>query len=53
VRESVVSLERFIRALCRLFTLADLGSDAKSLSVTVAKFWRLDDEALGTTVYDT
>lgn len=47
----VITVERSLRSLCRLFTLADLGEDARPLSVLVRPFGRLEDGQLGKIVY--
>lgn len=50
-RTLIACIERFVRALTRLFVLADLGSMASMLSATVSDFSMLDDEQLGETDY--
>jgi len=50
-REFIVYLERFARALSRLFTLADFGSQAKRFSGLVTDFLCLPDSQLGRTRY--
>lgn len=50
-RNLVVCLESFIRALARLFVLAELGDDARRVSASVGYFFRLDDTRLGTKGY--
>ena len=47
----VIIIERFVRALCRLLTLGDLGKLAKSTSVHVNIFLSLSDSDLGKNKY--
>ena len=49
--EIIVSLEKFTRALARLFTLADFGDFAKQVSSFVYNYLTLRDEELGTRDY--
>jgi hypothetical protein len=50
-RKFIVSLEKFTRALARLFTLADFGDFAKQVSSVVYGYLTLRDEELGTRDY--
>jgi len=50
-REFIVPLEKFTRALARLFTLADFGDFAKQVSSLVYDYLTLRDEELGTRDY--
>jgi hypothetical protein len=47
----IVKIERFIRALCRQFTLGELRNKAKSLSSYYSDFLKLSDSDLGLTKY--
>ena len=49
--EIVASLERFSRALCRLFTIGGLGVKARQASPIVHVFLMIRDEMLGNTKY--
>lgn len=51
-RALVACLERFLRALARLFTLSELGSDGRMVSTAASRYWRLSDQDLGTTRYE-
>lgn len=46
------TLERGVRAFARLFILANLGDDAQGQINEVWEFFRLDDTALGTRLYE-
>ena len=50
-KELIIRLEKFARALSRLFTLADFGDFAKQISPKVYDFLMLRDEQLGNTQY--
>ena len=50
-RELIINLEKFARALTRLFTLADFGSFAKQVSPLVYDYLMLMDTELGTKKY--
>ena len=50
-RELIITLEKFARALSRLFTLADFGDFAKQASPLVYDFLMLKDRDLGTSDY--
>lgn len=50
-RELIINLEKFARALARLFTLADFGSFAKQASPLVYDYLMLMDNELGTKKY--
>lgn len=52
VNNLVICIERFIRALCRLFALAELGGQARALSPTVKQFAQLNDADLGKRMYE-
>jgi hypothetical protein len=47
----VIALEKFARALVRLFTIGDLGDEALAMTGIVKPFLFLDDGALGTRDY--
>ncbi len=47
----IIYIERFMRALSRLFTLGNLGSEAKSCSVYLNHFLFLTDNKLGCSDY--
>jgi hypothetical protein len=47
----VIHVERFLRAVTRLFVLADLGTEARSKSLAVSHFYKLQDMDLGTKTY--
>ena len=44
-------LERFARALCRLFTIGGLGPEAAQYTGIIAPFLFLSDDKLGTRSY--
>ena len=46
-RAIIIHLERFIRALCRQFTLGALGKKALEFSIIVSSFSKLVDEKIG------
>ena len=48
----VATLERFVRALSRLFTIGGIGNDAKRFVGYISVFLHLADEELGSTAYD-
>jgi hypothetical protein len=50
-RELIITLEKFTRALSRLFTLADFGDFAKQASALVYDYLMLRDDDLGTRDY--
>lgn len=50
-REIIIRLEKFIRALSRLFTIGGLGQKAKQYSSAVFTFVQLADDELGKTEY--
>ena len=50
-RELIIVLEKFARALTRLFTLADFGSFAKQVSPLVYDYLMLMDKELGQKKY--
>ena len=50
-RELIITLEKFARALARLFTLADFGDFAKQASSLVYDYLMLMDKNLGTKDY--
>lgn len=50
-RELIITLEKFARALARLFTLADFGDFAKQASSLVYDYLMLMDKNLGTKEY--
>lgn len=50
-RELIITLEKFARALSRLFTLADFGDFAKQASSLVFDYLMLRDMNLGKTDY--
>jgi hypothetical protein len=50
-RELIITLEKFARALARLFTLADFGDFAKKASLLVYDYLMLMDRDLGTIAY--
>lgn len=50
-KEIIMRLEKFVRALSRLFTIGGLGQKAKQYSSAVFPFVQLSDEQLGTTEY--
>lgn len=50
-RELIITLEKFARALARLFTLADFGDFAKKASSLVYDYLMLMDKDLGTRAY--
>jgi len=50
-QEIIKSLEKFVRALSRLFTIGGLGQKAKQYSSAVFPFVQLSDEDLGKTDY--
>lgn len=50
-KKLVAHFERFLRAISRLFVLAELGTEARSKSLAVSHFYMLDDKDLGTKVY--
>jgi len=50
-RELIIVLEKFARALARLFTLADFGSFAKQVSPLVYDYLTIMDKELGTKRY--
>jgi hypothetical protein len=53
VRSIVVSkLERFARALCRLFTIGRIGQEAQRYVGYIGSFLHLRDEQLGQICYD-
>jgi len=47
----VIRLEMFVRALARLFTIGELGDEAKRHTGTIARFLFLHDDELGKRVY--
>lgn len=49
--EIIIRLEKFVRALSRLFTIGGLGQMAKQCSSAVSLFAQLSDENLGITPY--
>lgn len=49
--EFVIRFEKMARALCRLFTIGNIGKKAKQHSNIVYPFSMLDDEKLGTIEY--
>jgi len=49
--EIIILLEKFVRALSRLFTIGGLGQKAKQYSSAVFSFVELSDEDLGVTPY--
>ena len=50
-REIIIKLERFIRAICRQFTMGRLGKKALQQSSTLHQFILLDDSKLGNRDY--
>ena len=50
--ELTACIEKFVRALTRLFVFGELGSLARSNSITVWKFMHLEDDNLGKTVHE-
>jgi hypothetical protein len=52
-RDIIIILEKYTRALARLFTLADFGDFAKQASPLVHHYLMLTDDKLGTTDYNT
>lgn len=46
-RTLIICLERFVRALTRLFVLGDLGAFAPTFAASVSDFSMLDDDELG------
>jgi hypothetical protein len=50
-REIIIRLEKFVRALSRLFTIGGLGQKAKQYSSAVFLFVQLSDSQLGKTNY--
>jgi hypothetical protein len=50
-RTLVACLERFVRALARLFVSDVLGNQARQVSSAVSHYFMLGDEALGTREY--
>lgn len=50
-QEIIIHLEKFMRALSRLFTIGGLGQKAKQYSSAVFPFVQLSDEQLGKTEY--
>lgn len=51
VKETICILERFLRSISRLFTLADFGDLAKQVSPKVFDFLFLKDEDIGRKIY--
>jgi hypothetical protein len=49
--EIVSMLERFTRALCRLFTIGDLGQKARQVSPIVNQFIKMKDDEFGKIKY--
>lgn len=47
----IICLEKFVRALSRLFTLAELGNEAKKCTGIISDFLFLEDSELGTIKY--
>ena len=47
----VVCLERFFRALCRLFAWGELGNRGKTYKAKLREFWAMDDDELGKIQY--
>lgn len=50
-QEIILRIEKFVRALSRLFTIGGLGQKAKQYSSAVFPFVQLSDEQLGKTEY--
>ena len=48
---SIILFEKFLRGLCRQFTLGDLGEKARQFSGEIIKFIVLRDNMLGTYDY--
>lgn len=51
IHEIICVLERFLRSICRLFTLADFGDLAKQVSPNVFVFLMLRDDEIGIKKY--
>lgn len=51
IQDVIVRLERFARALSRLFTIGRIGDEARRYLCHIRTFVHLDDSSLGTTRY--